>query len=77
MCQQSQNKCSVDIAACKDSNVGNARQLMQGKGWKNFGILQLEEACLAILVVLKYCFCKLYFLFSQQKDQNPAECKQQ
>lgn len=68
MCQQSQNKCSVDIAASNDSSVANARQLMQGIRWKNFGrILQLEKACLAILIVLlKYCFSKLYFFFSTE-----------
>lgn len=76
MCWQSQNKCNVDVAASKGSSVANARQLVQRKRWKNLNVTawesMLSNICFKILI-----FVNWYFLFSQQKDQNPAECKQQ
>lgn len=66
ICQQSQNKCSVDIGASKTSSVANARQLMQGeKNGRTLEDLQLEKACLTIL-------CKLVFPFFSTEGSKPS-----
>lgn len=68
---------ALAAATCRDSGISNTRPFFKGEDGKL--VLELDGICLAVLIVLlkHWCLQTDVSFFSQQKDQNPAECKQQ